>query len=70
MELIQTTPTKAKSILENGNRKITIGNGREVEWINLSNNTLFAVANGSGCTYNLEDVDLYINVPTHSKTVY
>jgi len=70
MELIKTTPEIAESILRQGNRKITIANGRKVEWINLNNMTLFAQYKLSGCTYDLEDVELFINVPTNAKTVY
>jgi len=70
MELIKTTPEIAESILRQGNRKITIGNGRKVEWINLNNMTLFAKSKLSGSTYDLENVELFINVPANAKTVY
>ena len=34
MELVKTTPELAQSILEKGNRKIVIQDGKKVEWIN------------------------------------
>ena len=70
MELIETTPQLAYSILEKGNRKIQIQNGKQVSWINLNNQTLFAESKLNGGTYNLEDVKLFIIVPKNSKTVY
>lgn len=70
MELIKTTPQLAHQILQNGNRKIVIGNGKKVEWINLNNNTLFAGFKLNGSTHNLEDVELFISVPDNAKTVY
>lgn len=70
MELVKTTPQLAHQILQNGNRKIVIGNGKKVEWINLNNNTLFAGFKLNGSTHNLEDVELFISVPDNAKTVY
>jgi hypothetical protein len=70
MELVKTTPQLAHQILQNGNRKIVIGNGKKVEWINLNNNTLFAGFKLNGSTHNLEDVELFISVPANVKTVY
>lgn len=70
MELVKTTPELAHKILQNGNRKIVISNGKKVEWINLNNNTLFAGFKLNGSTYNLEDVELFISVPDNAKTVY
>ena len=70
-EFIETTPELAKTILENGTRKIVIANGEEVEWINLNNETCgTASKNGSRRPYNLEDVKLFIKVPSVAKTVY
>lgn len=51
MELIKTTPETAKSILENGKRKIVLLNKAEVKWINLNNMTLFAGSKKNGSTY-------------------
>jgi len=70
MELVKTTPQLAYTILQNGNRKIVIGNGKKVGWINLNNNTLFASFKLNGSTHNLEDVELFISVPDNAKTVY
>jgi hypothetical protein len=70
MELIKTTPELAAQILANGNRKIVIGDGKKVEWINLNNRTLFAGFKLNGSTYNLEDVELLISVPENAKTIY
>ena len=70
MELVKTTPELASQILVNGNRKIVIGNGKKVEWINLNNRTLFAGFKLNGSTYNLEDVELFISVPEDAETVY
>ena len=70
MELIKTRPQLAHQILQNGRRKIVIGNGKKVEWINLNNNTLFAGFKLNGSTHNLEDVELFISVPDNAKTVY
>ncbi len=70
MGLVKTTPQLAHQILQNGNRKIVIGNGKKVEWINLNNNTLFAGFKLNGSTHNLEDIELFISVPDNAKTVY
>jgi hypothetical protein len=70
MELVKTTPQLAHQILQNGNRKIVIGNGKKVEWINLNNKTLFAGFKLNGSTHNLEDFELFISVPDNAKTVY
>lgn len=67
MELIKTTPELAKEIT---NRVITITNGRIVKWINLNNRTLFATDGLSGSIYDLDDIDLYINVPSNCKTIF
>ena len=70
-QLVETTPELAKSILEVGNREIVIANGDKVEYINLNNETCgTASKNGSRRPYNLEDVKLFIKVPTSAKTVY
>lgn len=70
-ELVETTPDLAKSILESGNRKIIVGDGDVVEWINLNNQTCGAASkSGSRRPYNLEDVVLFIKVPVSAKTVY
>ena len=70
MELVKTTSQLAHQILQNGNRKIVIGNGKKVQWINLNNNTLFAGFKLNGSTHNLEDVELFISVPDNAKTIY
>ena len=70
MELVKTTPELASQILANGNRKIVIGNGKKVEWINLNNRTLFAGFKLNGSTHNLEDIELFISVPDNAKTIY
>lgn len=66
MNMIQTTPELAFSILENQNRKVITSKGDEVEWINPNNETLFA----GGTLYNWEDTQLFICVPTNARTVY
>ena len=70
MELIKTTPELAQSILENGNRKIVIQDGKKVEWINLNNRTIFAGFKLNSRTYDFEEVELFISVPSNTKTVY
>lgn len=70
MELVKTSPELAVQILANRNRKIVLGNGKKVDWINLNNRTLFAGFKHNGSTYNLEDVELFISAPETSKTVY
>lgn len=70
MELVKTTPELAQSILEKGNRKIVIQDGKKVEWINLNNKTLFAGFKLNGRIYDLEDVELFISVPMEAGTVY
>jgi len=70
MELVKTTPEIAHSILEKGNRKIVIQDGKKVEWINLNNRTLFAGFKLNGGTYDLENVELFISVPENANTVY
>jgi len=70
MELVNTTPELAQSILEKGNRKIVIQNGKKVEWINLNNRTLFAGYKLNGRTYDFEEVELFISVPENAKIIY
>ena len=70
MELVNTTPELAQSILEKGNRKIVIQNGKKVEWINLNNRTLFAGSKLNGRTYDFEEVELFISVPENAKIIY
>jgi hypothetical protein len=70
MEKVKTTPELAAAIIENGNGKIVIGNGKKVEWINLNNQTLFAGNKRNGTTYDIENVDLFICVPMYAKTVF
>lgn len=70
MELVKTTPELAQSILEKGNRKIVIQDGKKVEWINLNNRTLFAGFKLNGRTYDFEEVELFISVPKNAKTIY
>lgn len=70
MELVKTTPELAQSILEKGNRKIVIQDGKRVNWINLNNRTLFAGLKLNGRIYDFEDVELFISVPENAKTIY
>lgn len=61
--LVKVSPELAKEILDNHSetRVLIIGNGRKsVKWINLNNMTLFAGSENNGCTYNIEDVQIYI----------
>lgn len=70
MELVKTTPELAQSILEKGNRKIVIQDGKRVGWINLNNRTLFAWFKLNGRIYDFEEVELFISVPENAKTIY
>ena len=70
MELFEIQPELASQILEIGNRKISLENGEQVKWINLNNQTCFAEKGISGCTYDNENVKMFINVPSRCKTVY
>lgn len=70
MELVKTTPELAQSILEKGNRKIVIQDGKRVEWINLNNRTLFAGLKLNGRIYDFEEVELFISVHENAKTIY
>ena len=70
MELVKTTPERAHSILEKGNRKIYLKDGKKVEWINLNNQTLFATTKNNGRVYDFDEVELFISVPENAKTIY
>jgi|GEM_PF-1956842 len=74
MELIQTTPELAFSILKVGNRKIkaTKGNGIfTVNSMNINNMTFrLSFMKGGETQCNCEDYVFYIQVPKNSKQVY
>lgn len=70
MELIETTAELAYNILQAKTRKITLENNYKVTWINLNNNTCFAEKKNNGCTFDIENVKFFINVPKNAKTIY
>ena len=75
MELIETTPEQAASLIESKKRKISIGitgskNEYIAEWINLNNQTCYGKLGNNGSMFFNEDITFYINVPASAKTVY
>lgn len=70
MELIKTNSQTASGILEAGNRKITLGNGYKVEWINTNNETCFAKKGHAANLFDNEDVEFFINVPESANKVF
>jgi len=74
MELMQTTPKLAFSVLSNGNRRIKASKGEgiyNVVSINLNNNTfILSSRKGHELMQNCEDYIFYIQVPKNAKSVY
>lgn len=72
MQLIQTTPETAWTILDSTNRKIVTNNGNSVMWINLNNETLYSFCkkSNSGLIQDFENVELFVLVPNNAKTIF
>lgn len=74
MNIVQTTPELAASILEKGNRiiKVTKGEGLfKVVSININNNTfMLSSRKGHLLMQNCEDYIFFIQVPKSAKNVF